>query len=123
MIRRPPRSTRTDTLFPYTTLFRSSDSSQSDRIEARRRPRPPARQGGCLSLIEYKGFGGVPLAADMLGDENDPAVLLVPAVGQDRTAWRDVAEALVLSGRRVVILDLRDDGELAPHPDNLRRPD
>src|SRR3546814_1312610 len=26
MIRRPPRSTRTDTLFPYTTLFRSSVS-------------------------------------------------------------------------------------------------
>src|SRR3546814_9935732 len=26
MIRRPPRSTRTDTLFPYTTLFRSSSS-------------------------------------------------------------------------------------------------
>src|SRR3546814_18429784 len=25
MIRRPPRSTRTDTLFPYTTLFRSSE--------------------------------------------------------------------------------------------------
>src|SRR3546814_5209648 len=27
MIRRPPRSTRTDTLFPYTTLFRSSAHS------------------------------------------------------------------------------------------------
>src|SRR3546814_7298630 len=27
MIRRPPRSTRTDTLFPYTTLFRSSQAS------------------------------------------------------------------------------------------------
>src|SRR3546814_6646722 len=26
MIRRPPRSTRTDTLFPYTTLFRSVDT-------------------------------------------------------------------------------------------------
>src|SRR3546814_10328018 len=26
MIRRPPRSTRTDTLFPYTTLFRSYES-------------------------------------------------------------------------------------------------
>src|SRR3546814_14163979 len=26
MIRRPPRSTRTDTLFPYTTLFRSPDN-------------------------------------------------------------------------------------------------
>src|SRR3546814_11012017 len=29
MIRRPPRSTRTDTLFPYTTLFRSQDSLKS----------------------------------------------------------------------------------------------
>src|SRR3546814_13246641 len=27
MIRRPPRSTRTDTLFPYTTLFRSASSA------------------------------------------------------------------------------------------------
>src|SRR3546814_1981117 len=27
MIRRPPRSTRTDTLFPYTTLFRSATAS------------------------------------------------------------------------------------------------
>src|SRR3546814_2137613 len=27
MIRRPPRSTRTDTLFPYTTLFRSADAA------------------------------------------------------------------------------------------------
>src|SRR3546814_3324753 len=27
MIRRPPRSTRTDTLFPYTTLFRSKSAS------------------------------------------------------------------------------------------------
>src|SRR3546814_16687433 len=29
MIRRPPRSTRTDTLFPYTTLFRSDDSIEN----------------------------------------------------------------------------------------------
>src|SRR3546814_2509194 len=31
MIRRPPRSTRTDTLFPYTTLFRSSRFDQGAR--------------------------------------------------------------------------------------------
>src|SRR3546814_15893665 len=31
MIRRPPRSTRTDTLFPYTTLFRSGRRDESDR--------------------------------------------------------------------------------------------
>src|SRR3546814_3246648 len=30
MIRRPPRSTRTDTLFPYTTLFRSDDAQKPD---------------------------------------------------------------------------------------------
>src|SRR3546814_1640805 len=30
MIRRPPRSTRTDTLFPYTTLFRSQDRRAVD---------------------------------------------------------------------------------------------
>src|SRR3546814_18372104 len=29
MIRRPPRSTRTDTLFPYTTLFRSAGSRRA----------------------------------------------------------------------------------------------
>src|SRR3546814_1844923 len=43
MIRRPPRSTRTDTLFPYTTLFRSaqnaSRSGSSRKIAARASPR------------------------------------------------------------------------------------
>src|SRR3546814_10684722 len=32
MIRRPPRSTRTDTLFPYTTLFRSDRSTPAHRL-------------------------------------------------------------------------------------------
>src|SRR3546814_13684967 len=31
MIRRPPRSTRTDTLFPYTTLFRSDAMRRRDK--------------------------------------------------------------------------------------------
>src|SRR3546814_5954202 len=33
MIRRPPRSTRTDTLFPYTTLFRSHRARVACRVE------------------------------------------------------------------------------------------
>src|SRR3546814_5692710 len=36
MIRRPPRSTRTDTLFPYTTLFRSAAPPHVDRGRLRR---------------------------------------------------------------------------------------
>src|SRR3546814_15227184 len=39
MIRRPPRSTRTDTLFPHTTLFRSA---LADTPEGDRQPLPPA---------------------------------------------------------------------------------
>src|SRR3546814_2488537 len=35
MIRRPPRSTRTDTLFPYTTLFRSAGCRADDEEVAR----------------------------------------------------------------------------------------
>src|SRR3546814_9710500 len=55
MIRRPPRSTRTDTLFPYTTLFRSQDSfaCAADDRPCRptgpevRRTTGPASVGGC----------------------------------------------------------------------------
>src|SRR3546814_7285088 len=36
MIRRPPRSTRTDTLFPYTTLFRSMNFCRLHRPGSRR---------------------------------------------------------------------------------------
>src|SRR3546814_8187972 len=35
MIRRPPRSTRTDTLFPYTTLFRSAPDARAPRSSVR----------------------------------------------------------------------------------------
>src|SRR3546814_12472940 len=38
MIRRPPRSTRTDTLFPYTTLFRSGPSPLTGQEFCRRCP-------------------------------------------------------------------------------------
>src|SRR3546814_18911837 len=38
MIRRPPRSTRTDTLFPYTTLFRSPCISDKDILMIDSRP-------------------------------------------------------------------------------------
>src|SRR3546814_6801183 len=41
MIRRPPRSTRTDTLFPYTTLFRSWESAPPQASPAGRSPRRP----------------------------------------------------------------------------------
>src|SRR3546814_5676120 len=45
MIRRPPRSTRTDTLFPYTTLFRSGRSQRAARRGLR----------GVLDLLAERG--------------------------------------------------------------------
>src|SRR3546814_11283162 len=42
MIRRPPRSTRTDTLFPYTTLFRSQGGATGPGGGACARPRGPS---------------------------------------------------------------------------------
>src|SRR3546814_15752758 len=50
MIRRPPRSTRTDTLFPYTTLFRSAE----DRVA-----------GGAFGARLQRGF----LMFELLGAE------------------------------------------------------
>src|SRR3546814_14627326 len=44
MIRRPPRSTRTDTLFPYTTIFRSEEILPA--AHQRRRARRRAALGG-----------------------------------------------------------------------------
>src|SRR3546814_3997888 len=48
MIRRPPRSTRTDTLFPYTTLFRSAVGSGlaavAEELDAVGLPRHPHRE-------------------------------------------------------------------------------
>src|SRR3546814_6917386 len=42
MLRRPPRSTRTDTLFPYTTLFRSLRHDADHRFGARGADHEPA---------------------------------------------------------------------------------
>src|SRR3546814_6512279 len=46
MIRRPPRSTRTDTLFPYTTLFRSHRAALHPRPEAAALASGPRRARG-----------------------------------------------------------------------------
>src|SRR3546814_1813840 len=56
MIRRPPRSTRTDTLFPYTTLFRSRRSARATS-GPRLRPRHsglPAPTGCAASRPDRK---------------------------------------------------------------------
>src|SRR3546814_1406135 len=93
MIRRPPRSTRTDTLFPYTTLFRSPGSSpsrsgdrawrracrewRSDRQRPAMRkspgatgaPRPAPRTGGhCPATRPEKA--GAPLLHDDRSEEH-----------------------------------------------------
>src|SRR3546814_15858212 len=50
MIRRPPRSTRTDTLFPYTTLFRSKAERGAEAGGEDQQPDQGAHQGGKETL-------------------------------------------------------------------------
>src|SRR3546814_7568283 len=60
MIRRPPRSTRTDTLFPYTTLFRSNRAPAGEISEQRARGRPrqaeDADQAGTWLQVDANGL-------------------------------------------------------------------
>src|SRR3546814_9527969 len=53
MIRRPPRSTRTDTLFPYTTLFRSISFQRRTKIRWEIAGEGDARQPG----LHCRGIG------------------------------------------------------------------
>src|SRR3546814_1451034 len=63
MIRRPPRSTRTDTLFPYTTLFRSLDADQKPHFRADQQidmdngPEQPSQPSLQAALAEIEDGG------------------------------------------------------------------
>src|SRR3546814_5216089 len=72
MLRRPPRSTRTDTLFPYTTLFRSGNDdaiSEGGRRAVGRDPRQEelAKAGDETVPTIAKGHGVAPCDPDQHG--------------------------------------------------------
>src|SRR3546814_1888954 len=56
MIRRPPRSTRTDTLFPYTTLFRSTSARVFEMVD---RPGEEQRAGRGAEIDHRLHLNGV----------------------------------------------------------------
>src|SRR3546814_11042994 len=99
MIRRPPRSTRTDTLFPYTTLFRSSACSSSSKVEDEARQsdlEPVAADDGALALVP----GGVQqlwvldrvIAVDLDGTERDVTEAMVAQAREDLDDAVDITE-------------------------------
>src|SRR3546814_2553472 len=68
MLRRPPRSTRTDTLFPYTTLFRSTASAvrmptTAIAISSSIRVKPRALPLAAISVPQDLAPGNAPRAA------------------------------------------------------------
>src|SRR3546814_10411758 len=78
MIRRPPRSTRTDTLFPYTTLFRSHPAQDPAGGRAPRLPAAGRAGGDALQRLRHlqrlravrerrhSGQGGIPELGEVL---------------------------------------------------------
>src|SRR3546814_17404216 len=114
MIRRPPRSTRTYTLFPYTTLFRS------ERPMRRLRPghrRPEGRQRLAGEGAEIGGAAVRPAEGDA-GDVGEPARRPEVHVGPAETAGAPMLHRR-LHGSRIAILQhdrLRPVGGHADHP-------
>src|SRR3546814_16549460 len=95
MIRRPPRSTRTDTLFPYTTLFRS-----------RRRIVAPARQQSVERFgLDHRAGQDVRAGGARLLDHADRQ-LRVELLGADRQQQPPGTRA---PGVDVVVTDLAPD--------------
>src|SRR3546814_1555534 len=79
MLRRPPRSTRTDTLFPYTTRFRSARKGAERHVDPKAFADRPGRRGACgAAIIEHQAFEddlegigaalGAPLREDAIAD-------------------------------------------------------
>src|SRR3546814_8541994 len=105
MIRRPPRSTRTDTLFPYTTLFRSVRGGVDLTLAA---VANPVVAGG--ALVAY----GMSTSTGMVAYQSTLQTL-VPADTRGRAfAFYDVLWnsarllSLAVGGVLVDIIDIRD---------------
>src|SRR3546814_12108234 len=99
MIRRPPRSTRTDTLFPYTTLFRSIDTAEG--YVPHRPARPDKVEGGKrFELVsDYEPAGDQPtaikeLVATALDGERDQVLLGVTGSGKTFTMAKVIDEQI-----------------------------
>src|SRR3546814_17899683 len=84
MIRRPPRSTRTDTLFPYTTLFRSA----VDRIGGRLQPRDADRRGAADRPWPVAGRGVRAPVRRMAGADGEYGAGRAHGRPAGATGWR-----------------------------------
>src|SRR3546814_5549118 len=69
MIRRPPRSTRTDTLFPYTTRFRSAVEGELGMFDPRLVPALVDHVAGEAESLAKEINGGMGVAIGEAGDD------------------------------------------------------
>src|SRR3546814_3243830 len=103
MIRRPPRSTRTDTLFPYTTLFRSVADIDHARVLAGALDHPGGL-GRQLAEVDARGLVGAMLRPHDRKDAEFGEVRLAPQAAEDH---------LIFIGREAVLgNDLGRDGDV-----------
>src|SRR3546814_17297120 len=89
MIRRPPRPTRTDTLFPYTTLFRSNFHALKPLIDFG----TDAQKRRCLPTIADGGLGALAITEPTAGSD---------ATGM-RTRFTPEGDEIVIDGGKIFI--------------------
>src|SRR3546814_4968552 len=70
MLRRPPRSTRTDTLFPYTTLFRSDRHARRVDAELVGAAHEPRQRGVAVLQRHWEGVLGSHPVVDRRSEEH-----------------------------------------------------
>src|SRR3546814_20654988 len=97
MIRRPPRTTRTDTRFPYTTLFRSPILEQPMAEQDTRNPAEIEQE------IE-RTQDEMSRTVDRIGDQLTPRNLLNSLL--DKAEENDITECSIVDGARRNPLDL-----------------
>ena len=66
---------------------------------------------GTETRLELRGAGGIRLAADAVGDMNDPPALFLHGGGQTRHSWRGTAQIVAEHGWRAYTVDLRGHGD------------
>src|SRR3546814_16587049 len=99
MLRRPPRSTRTDTLFPYTTLFRSVSMPDAGAVRDALAACPFVVVSDCVARTDTLAYAHVALPASAWGEKDGTVTNSERRISRQRPVFPSPGEARPEIGR------------------------